>query len=32
VDRFQKKFAKAKELQAAKKASDDAKATRKSIN
>lgn len=32
VDRFQKKFAKAKEMQAAKKAADDAKATRKSIN
>jgi large subunit ribosomal protein L31 len=29
VDRFQKKFAKAKEMQAAKKASDDAKAAKK---
>jgi large subunit ribosomal protein L31 len=33
VDRFQKKFAKAKEMQAAKKAADDAKAAKKlSIN
>ena len=33
VDRFQKKFAKAKELQALKKAADDAKAAKKlSIN
>jgi large subunit ribosomal protein L31 len=29
VDRFQKKFAKAKEMQAAKKAADDAKAAKK---
>jgi large subunit ribosomal protein L31 len=32
VDRFQKKFAKAKELQAQKKAVADAKATRKSVH
>ncbi len=33
VDRFQKKFAKAKEMQAQKKAADDAKAAKKlSIN
>ncbi len=32
VDRFQKKFAKAREMQAAKKASVDAKAAAKKVN
>lgn len=32
VDRFQKKFAKARELQAQKKAADDAKAAKKAVH